>query len=331
MNARHILRRAAAVLMSFVLLMVSSGAAVFADEPQDPKLAFHSLILSGQIGVIYYMDLPGDIADYEDSYMEFTVNGETQRFAFSKIEEVKSTYTQEEKTYYGFICYVNAVQMAEEITAVYHYGEKAVPQQSYSVKEYVDYAEAHKEDFTDRTLALIEAVADMGHYVQTYLADARGWTIGEKYAETEKISELTEEQIAEAKEGSRAYEAVTTAAEGNKLYCSLYLDTETAISVYLETESTGTVTAKVNGEDAEVIKSGKYYQVTTDGIPAHKLGDSYTVTFFADGAEAASVEASALSYVCTVLNADEGTFSDAAVRASASIYNYYTVAMAYRS
>ncbi len=86
------------------------------------------LSLAGDLGVHFYMDLkslPEDALD--DTYMEFTVSGKTVKVGFDP-ENMNAA-----GEYYGFTCRVNVLQMAENIHAVFHYGDSTV-ETDYSVE-----------------------------------------------------------------------------------------------------------------------------------------------------------------------------------------------------
>jgi hypothetical protein len=79
------------------------------------------------------VELPGELADYEGSYMTFECNG-LDADPVPPDPEFRNA-----KGYYGFTCYVNTLQMAEKITAVFHYGKgnAETVEDTYSVREYV--------------------------------------------------------------------------------------------------------------------------------------------------------------------------------------------------
>ena len=146
----------------------------------EPVFRVQSLVLGGEIGVNFFLELP-ELAgvDYTKSYMEFTVhskNGATTRDPFDpKHRDMNG------RGYYGFTCYVNAIQMAAPITAVFHYGDGRTVRKEYSVKQYIQSFESVSDTYDATTTALVHALADYGHYAQPALAHANGWTIGTDY------------------------------------------------------------------------------------------------------------------------------------------------------
>ncbi|MBQ2200928.1 MAG: InlB B-repeat-containing protein, partial [Clostridia bacterium] len=140
---------------------------------EGPAFMTQSLLLSGKIGVRFYVRLP-EIEGYEYTGVDFTIegmDGEDSSVAFS------SDLPTNTKGYYGFTFYVGTIQMADTITATLNYkvdGESQTLEKTYSVKEYFEAFdanyEAHPELYTDANVVeLIKATADLGHYVQTYL------------------------------------------------------------------------------------------------------------------------------------------------------------------
>ena len=91
-----------------------------------------------------------------------------------------------DRGYYGFTVYVNSNEMAEPVTAVFHYGDGQTMENTYSVRDYIIAYEEVQDQFDAQTTALVHAVADYGHYVQPVLAQSNSWTIGVDYKEMDK-------------------------------------------------------------------------------------------------------------------------------------------------
>ena len=299
-----------------------------------PEFKSHTLLLSGEIGVNFYMDLSILSAEErQTATMEFTVNGRTRTDTFDESFTNPSTHT-----YYGFTCYINSVQMADTIQAVLHYihnGENLTVSQTYSAKMYVDYILNHTDDYSPSAVALVKAIADYGHYVQPFLAANNGWTLGTDHVVMENANTYSEADVEAARAavadlaffrdlGDSHIEAVTY---------SLDLETETAIRIYLKVKEdyTGEVTATMGDRSLDcAMQSDGRYRIEIGGISAHKLRDSYTVTVSAGGD--CTITVCALSYVNTVLNMDGSTFNnDTAHYAVTSLYRYYAATMAYRA
>ena len=295
-----------------------------------PNFRTHALLLSGQIGVYFYMDL-SMLSDDEKqaSYMEFTVSGKTSTDAFDA-----ACTNLNGDGYYGFTCFINSIQMADTITAVFHYGDGETVSETYSAKEYVDYVLEHTNRYSANTVALVKAIADYGHYVQPFLADANGWAVGTDHAAMDNANTYGDTDVAAARSavescaiqrdvGDTGIEAVTY---------SLNLETETSIRIYLKVKEgyTGTVAASLSGSDLTCVRlSDGRYRVEIGGISAHKLADVYEVAVTAGGSF--TIQVSALSYVNTVLNSDSALFNnDTARYAVTSLYRYYLATRTYQ-
>ncbi|MBQ6970856.1 MAG: putative Ig domain-containing protein, partial [Synergistaceae bacterium] len=158
-------------------LTVSSGGSSIETPEYDemPEFRTQSLLLSGQIGLNFYMSLPAiSGVDYSDSncYMAFDVNGDSKS---NVPQPYDPEFMNQKKTYYGFRCYINSIQMADPVTATFHYGGGMTVTKTYSAKSYIDTV-LGMAGFSDEVRALMSAIKDYGHYMQVFLSQSRGWT-----------------------------------------------------------------------------------------------------------------------------------------------------------
>ncbi len=277
-----------------------------------PSFATQSLILSGQIGLSFNMDLP-DIegVDWTESYMTFAIpHGTcTERADYADSSAKKSGNR-------GFVCYVNAVQMAEPITATFHWtegGEEKTIEKTYAIKDYFFAYDGKKDTFLAPVQKLIESTADYGHYVQAYLADAKGWTLGEDgdYYEMDKCytTAYDYDNTAAGLAYHGAFTCENDGADMQKLSFATILDSATAIRLLITPTSgyTGTVTASADqGKEVKVNKVGNRYFVDVPDLAAHELSKTYTITVTTENGTA-TITTSALSYVKLLFNAYETT------------------------
>ena len=294
----------------------------------EPVFKATSLLLTGQIGVVFYYDLPQTDAFTYDS-VDFTVtmpdgNTETGSWAFSEARINEGLY--------GFVCYVNSVQMADEITAVLHYienGEEKTLTDRSSVKQYILNSEYLEEGDLTNAQKLTHAIADYGHYAKVFLSEARGWAIGKDYAEMDMFYTKTFDADT-IKAAVAQFKPAVTAGENelSSLSYSLGLDSSTTLYIYANTPSdySGRISATCNGKELAVEKVGKSFRFAIPDIKASHLSDAYTVNIVSDNDQAV-VTVSALSYVYTVLNGDYGQKADDAVSA---FYQYYAASLPYR-
>ena len=300
----------------------------FAVSEQSPAFKSQSLVLSGQIGLNFFLELP-EIpgVDYKKSYMTFTIGGSTAEYR----DDFDPNHMNSAGTRYGFTCYVNSIQMADTITAVFHYGNGKTVSKEYSVAQYIDFFEKNIGSFNAKTIELIHAIADFGHYEQIYLADVNGWSIGESYAEMAKhYTETYDYSSILSSVTSKAFVKTLGSSNVEKATYKLHLDSETTVDVYLTPKSGTTLTASAtfNGKTYTAVKQADgRYLVRIPNISAHQLGDMITVSGTAGSAF--TVQVSALSYTRSILN--NASSNKAAKDGLSALYAYYTAVLAYRS
>ena len=147
---------------------VSAEFARVYEDGIGEHLAGHSLSLTGNIGVNFYMELDADVIADTDAYMHFTLpNGKTQDVTIAQA----TTKTISGKTYYVFQCEVAAKEMTDKITAQMFSGTKTGKKYEYTVKQYADYLfeNAYEADGTTvknqeyvDAIALIESMVNYG-------------------------------------------------------------------------------------------------------------------------------------------------------------------------
>ncbi len=291
-------------------------------EIGEPAFKTQSLLLSGQIGVVFFLDLPeiGGV-NYDESYMEFSVSGKDGAVTEVPYSEASLNPSG---TYYGFTCYISSIQMADTITATFHYGDNKTIEKTYSAVEYLNYIA--EGDYNEPLKNICAAINDYGYYAQQYLSPLRGWSLGTDHAAMTSASELTETDIEAAKEAVSDYglQCAIGDAQIKKVTYSLVLDSETGIRFYLTPKDgfTGDVTAFLGddtGNNLAVKQSDGRYLVSISGIVAHKLGETCTVKVTAG--ETFEIKASALSYVRSVLKSS--STSEAFKKSMTAMYNYY--------
>ena len=301
-----------------------------------PTFQTQNLVLSGQIGVNFFMDLDAlTEAEREAGYMEFSISG---KGGSTSTDTFDPNHMNASKKYYGFTCYVKSIQMAETITATYHYGNGKTVSKTYSVEEYFQVFEEHASAFDQKTTDLIHAIADYGHYMQIYLASVNHFDIGTDYAESARHYAIRYD-----------YDTIKTAVQPNaiarelsgskveKANYRLQLGSETTLDVFLKTTDGSaptnvkvTVRELVSGKTTEkaytpVQQDDGRYLITIPNISAHKLGDTVTITGTAG--KSFSVAVSPLSFVYDVLTKNKDTESKDGL---CSLYAYFAATVAYK-
>ena len=301
-----------------------------------PEFQTQNLVLSGQIGVNFFMDLDSlTEAEREAGYMEFSISG---KGGSTSTDTFDPNHMNASKKYYGFTCYVKSIQMAETITATYHYGDGKTISKTYSVEEYFQAFEEHASAFDQKTTDLIHAIADYGHYMQIYLADVNHFDIGTDYAESSRyyVTGYDYDAIKTAVTDN-AIDRNLTGSNVEKANYRLQLGSETTLDVFLKTtDGSAPTNVKVKIEElvsgkttekayAPVRQDDGRYLITIPNISAHKLGDTVTITGTAGGSF--SVAVSPLSFVRDVLTYNTDTASKDGL---CSLYAYYAATVAYK-
>ena len=285
-----------------------------------PAFKGHAVLLSGQIGLQFFLELPEDTtsADYPDSYVTFTGNKIDSSVQYPLPSET-AVINGEDTGRYLFTISLSSIQMADEIRPVFHYtdiGEtetKTVMGESYSVEEYINWA---LDNTADSDLAIVKALADYGYYAQQYLSVQNGWTIGKDYGEmTTHVTKSYDYDVVTAE--SEQF-AVVKGTNDNikKVSYKLQFASEIALRVTMTPAAGVTIdTVTVNGEPVEPTMAGKSCYVECKGIKAKRLTETYIIA-----AEGGETKVSPMSYVYGILTT-AGT-SDEAKNLVCALYYY---------
>ncbi|MBQ7216232.1 MAG: hypothetical protein IJS39_09650 [Synergistaceae bacterium] len=297
---------------------------------EQPEFRTHSLLLSGQIGVNFYMNLP-EISGvhHANSYMDFDIAGDSS----NPPQYFDSEFMNRKKTYYGFRCYIKSIQMADPITAVLHYGDGKTLTHEYSAKKYLD--DSLAADIPDVERSLIEAIKDFGHYAQLYLSRVNGWELGTAHEAIDCENEYSDSDIESARQAVDENAIVKDIPEDSgikRVGFSLNLDADTTINLYIypEDDYSGSVAAYIPGStanDAIYQSDRNRYKVEISNIPAHRLAETFTVRVI--GKKEFDVKVSAFSYVYAALN--DANAQDDEINTVVSLYRYYITNMDYRA
>ena len=317
-------------------LIVVSESALLTVSAGKPEFKTQNLVLSGQIGVNFFLDLDGLTEEERSaSYMEFSISG---KGATTTTDPFDANHMNASRKYYGFTCYVRSIQMADTITATFHYGNGKTISKTYSVEEYFGVFDEHASENPAKTVALVHSIADYGHYMQIYLASVNGFSIGTDYAELSRhytdsydyadiLSKVEAHAIARALEGSKVEKANYRLQLGSETTLDVFLKTTdgsapTNVTVMISEQVTGnTTTTSVTPEK----QADGRYLVTVPNISAHKLGDVISISGSAGGFF--TVDVSPLSFVRDVLTHETAAESRAGL---SSLYAYYAAAVAYK-
>ena len=288
----------------------------------EPVFKGHQLVLSGTLGLKFGVKLPKDF-DAAGSYVTFTVNGQEQTVETKYAEDG----TNGRKVY---TCTLNTLQMAENIEAVFHYGNNQTVSQTYTLEQYFQYFDEHEDKYDEKTLNILHAVANYGYYAQPYLIDLH--KLKDKYAKITNNypTEFDYEAIKTAVSKYKFTKSFGTSAVTAASY-KLSLDADTALSVMVKVpEGTAVdMSASFGGKTYQAEKqSDTVWVVKITGIKATHLGDTITVTGNAGGNFTITV--SALSYVRSILEGGD-KYSEDARKTVAALYQYYEAAEKFKN
>lgn len=294
----------------------------------EPTQMTQQLILTGQIGLTLFYYLPQiEGVDYSNSYVEFQISGKSARTQEAKYDPQKKNG---KGNLYGFTCYVTSIEMAQPITAVFHYGDgKTVKNEGYSVENYITSYEAKKDGFSKETTDLVHAVADYGHYAMPFLSATNKWTIGTDYAEMKTHFTEAKDYDRKAIEAALAQYPRTRNLEGTGIKTTTFrlrLDSGTGVEITLEPLTDvdlSDVVAIYKNESYAMQRSGGKWKVLIRDLFAQRLDDWIVVK--KDGRDVVTL--CALSYANAVFN-DANAGTDA-VASMCAFYKYYESAMAY--
>ena len=302
-----------------------------AEAATEPVFRSHSVVLGGQLGVNFYMELPEiDGYDYTGSYMEFTLNGKTTRMTY------ESAYVDQNTGYRRFTCYLNSLQMADEIEAVFHYNNTETEINRYSVKDYVDYITSHENQYTAKELALVKSIANYGHYSQPFFANHSNWTDGYDHETMPAAFEIDNDAISAARTALADKAIVKELGDSrlSEVQYSLSFGSETCINLYVKPEegvaiqSITCVDSKGAEKPVTTTMSGEYSKSTINKINALALGNQFTFTVVTS-AGTATVKVYPLSYAYAFLNADSYQDKTDVLQAMTALYQYYEAAYNY--
>ena len=314
----------------------------------EPSFETHSLVLDGQIGVKFYMNL--DCLTEEEkaaSYMTFTISGKGE--VSSDPVTFDADNTNSDGTLYGFSCYVDAIQMADTITATFHYGNGQTIEKQYSIMQYYEAFKEHAGEYSRETRDLVRALVCYGYCTQQYLMEAKNLPLGydeASYAPIELPEELEEmvasydyATIAEIIEEDSLLFKINNMNDENIKGISfmLALDSETKMTVTFKPDPsyTGIATCRIdNANEAEMQKVRGRFVAEVPNIPAHKLGEMHLIWAYTGGNcysqvsyESTVIEASPMSYVYLMLTRTGATENEKSC--GAAIYTYWKAAQAY--
>ncbi len=281
-----------------------------------PRFDGKSLVLSGQLGMNFYLVMD---EQYADGTMTFKVGNR---------DAVTATGEEQPDGRYKFTCYVTSVEMADAIVATYTYmdgeEEKSITlteSKTVNVENYLLTLIAAKP--SDASLVkLCNAILYYGYHAQQYLSAYNHWTIGEDHAEMVTVHS----EAYDLTEVMTALSGVTFKKpdiEGVTTTYKLRLDSETTVDVYFklaDADMTFSASATFGTETytAEKQKDGRY-RIRIPSISAHRLGEWIPITGTA-GEETFETKVAVMAYVNDMLT---GNYYPESNQLMAALFYYY--------
>lgn len=270
-----------------------------------PAFTGHSMQLSGQIGLQFFVEFPSDMnpdVNPDDCYMTFSDEyghiDSTRHY-----DLILSNKTSSSTPYYYAQINISSIQMAEQITPVIHFDGGVVEGASYSAQDYINWG---LDNFNpaSREYKIICALADYGHYSQPYLSRIHEWN--ESQYPTMSTCTTDSYDYDTVREATSAYEisAVTDTSVFSRITFALRFGDQVSIRVFFAPADGASISADaftINGVAVPVVRdaAGRYV-INITGIPVTMLGNSYIIAY-GDGI---SVSVSPYSYVYAMLNTD---------------------------
>jgi hypothetical protein len=327
------------------------AADVVIHAPMRKVFRTQSVLLSGQIGVNFYVDLTG--LDTSKCEMHFKIGNSTEEQIDTFDPNCHSSITP---TNYGFTCFLNAIQMADDITAELWCNGEKISYKHYSLEEYVKYFERadSTQDGVVDALRVIRAMIDFGYYAQKYMFLAKPALI-DQYTEVERHY-ATQYDFASIKRmtESHSFSNAGNVSIGNSdiksLSASIAVDSATAliITMKMKPDTTSTPEIKVGTqtlslENPEIVGSTytwrltdttqgsetRRFEVRIEGISPHNLDKLFTIKGTAGGSF--TIKASTFSFIDLVLSLGSASYLDEMKMLVASMYAFHEAEVEYRN
>ena len=305
-----------------------------------PKPFFngHSMSITGEVGVNFLLSLPkDDITYFADSYMEFKISGVT--VSTMTIDQA----VREDSGKWRFTCFVSSIQMADEITPVFHYGGgKTITGEGYSVTDYISFIRANRSA-DDPVYEIVTAMADYGHYAQVRLSGLRGWTIDVDYKKISKYTTYSSSAPADvlAEISTNQSNEFKRDFDSNVIERITYsMDFQSKPLIYLYIQPKGAGIDEFSASDGSEpltweLRSDGRYRIKVEAGLIQCMNELHTVTVKSGNQQIAEIKVSGLSYVKSALeyasdhSGDPGNDSTVVNNFMVSFYRFHSLAKAY--
>ncbi|MBO4363281.1 MAG: hypothetical protein J5912_02740, partial [Clostridia bacterium] len=281
-----------------------------------PQFTAHRIVLTGEVGVQFKVTLPEGF-DAAGSSMSFSVSD-----GRSSTMDISDATPVDGENAYWFTCYINALELADTITATYNYGTDGAVEDSFSAIIYIDAIRAAYEDTSDLYM-LVTALQRYGYYLQQ-----SGWTDGKTHENITLLdgTELNEDDLDVVRvynpSAGTEVEKVIDGTGIEDVKFALTLNSQTVINFFVklaegeEIESYEGCTPK----GTQIIGGDTYYKFNTDEINVANAFTDYTVTITTTSGTA-TITANSMMYVDAVVK--EGSSFTLEKQYAMVAYYYY--------
>ena len=292
-------------------------------EPDEPRITGCDLMLGGTPNFRFYVHIPEGF-DSTGAYMTFDIHSKLERSYTRNYDEGLDIDGRK-----VFGCDVFSIEMAEPITAVFHYGEGKTVSKTWSVQDYLE-----KFQSSDPAYPLAAATRNYGHYMQPYLSVVHGFTYGtgegydyQAMPAASGIFPLPELPGYQRVWGEKGYDPAALSSVG--YYDTFDQDTKLNIRLGFRLPPE-TLAVTVNGDpSAAIVRTlgPTDYLIEIPNIAANDLGRARRIEIMAGDKVVYDAYLSAMSYVSTVLAAKRDQPGEA--EALTAFYEYYDAARHY--
>ncbi|MED9970031.1 MAG: hypothetical protein UFA98_08495 [Ruminococcus sp.] len=260
---------------------VESGGKTYTDTKTvyndgiGERLAGHTLLLNGSIGVNFYMELDDSVTAHKDTaYMQFTIPSGSKSVTERILVKDAEVKVLNGKTYYVFRCSIAAKEMTSRIKAQIIDGEKFGREYTYSVKEYADYLLAHPEVAEYANAAqLVKAMLNYGAGAQLYFDKTEYGLANSGLSDNDKITpDVTAAMIGKSSYENNLRDGISF--EG----ATLSLKSQTTLSFYFLSDTDNLTFTCSGNKTVETTRTSTGYVVRVRNISAGELQNDFTVT-----------------------------------------------------
>ncbi len=271
-----------------------------------PSFLGHAVSLYDEISVRFLVDIPEGV-DTSTVYVDFALaDGRRAKVYYDDSKE--STYTETSR---WFDCKINAMEIADTITATLHYGTVGdTLENSYSLQQYCKDIST-RGGYSQSAINIVCALQDYGYYLQN-----SGWTDGNTHMPADKLTEYTSDDITRVLSNVETYAFVSPVGKHNIIQAgySVTMNSKTKIKLYVRLAEGHFYPDNSNFKPVEMNGEDRWYVYEFKDIGPMSIGTIYTLN---------GAEVSVLSYVNSVLKNTSGSFTPEKQNAMIALYDYY--------